>query len=126
MPKDLVVLGDDRPAVLSRLSTACEQAGVAIEGVCAFVGEGMGTVHLLVADDAVPLALAALGGAGLEVRAARDVLLVECEDVPHALGEVFGRLDDARIQVQEAYLASSSRLVVVVDDPAAADVALQR
>ncbi|GEM_PF-908227 len=117
MPKDLVLLNDDQPAMLVRLSAACEQAGASIGGLSAFAGEGMGMVHILILEDAkVPAVLAALSHAGMTVRAARDVLLVDCEGGPGALEEVFRRLDNARIEVQEAYLATGTRLVVVVDD----------
>ncbi|HUH06165.1 MAG TPA: ACT domain-containing protein, partial [Egibacteraceae bacterium] len=114
MRKDLVLIPDDRPGVLARLGEAAAEAGLNIEGISAFTGQGKGLVHLLVPD--AEAALEVLSAAGFEVRGARDVLVVDVEDRPGALGEVCRRLADAEINIEQAYLATGTRLVITVDD----------
>ena len=112
--KDLVLIPDDQPGILARLGEACGAAGVNIAGVSAFTGEGKGVVHVLVDDG--ELALSALTDAGLNVLAARDVLVLDLPDQPGAMGAVCRRLSNAEINVQQAYIANGSRLVLLVDD----------
>jgi len=50
MPKDLTVVLQDRPGELARLGEATGSAGVNIQGMCAFTGEGRGIIHVLVDD----------------------------------------------------------------------------
>ena len=114
MRKDFVLIPDDQPGVLARLGEAAGAAGINIEGISAFTGQGKGVVHVLVPD--AELALKALSEAGLDVRAARDVIVVDIEDRPGALGEFSRRLADENINVEQAYLATNNRLVLAVDD----------
>jgi hypothetical protein len=116
--RDLTLIPDDEPGVLARLGEAAGAAGLSIAGVSAFTGQGKGLVHVLVED--AERALAVLAEAGFAVRAAREVLLVPLEDRPGALGEVCRRLADAGVNVEQAYMASGSRLVLVVSDLEAA------
>src|SRR5687767_239483 len=123
MRKDFVLIPDDQPGVLARLGEAAGEAGINIEGVSAFTGQGKGVVHVLV-DDAEH-ALEALSAAGLDVRAARDVVVVDIDDRPGALGEFTRRLADENINVEQAYLATNNRLVLAVDDIERARALLQ-
>ncbi|HEY8338978.1 MAG TPA: ACT domain-containing protein [Egibacteraceae bacterium] len=122
MHKDFVLIPDDQPGVLARLGEAAGRAGINIEGISAFTGQGKGVVHVLVPD--AERALAVLAEAGLDVRAARDVLVIPVEDRPGALGEVCRRLADAGVNIEQAYLATGTRLVLAVDDLDAARSAL--
>lgn len=112
--RDLTLIPDDEPGVLARLGTAAGAAELSIAGISAFTGEGKGLVHILVED--ADRAVAALTAAGFDVRAAREPLLVPLEDRPGALGEVCQRLADNGVNVEQAYVASGSRLVLLVDD----------
>lgn len=119
MHKDFTLIPDDRPGVLARIGEAAAAADINIEGISAFTGEGKGVVHLLVADPQA--AQRALAAAGFDVRAARDVLVLEIEDRPGAMGEVCRRLADEGVNIQQAYTAgggkvSGYRLVLAVDD----------
>ena len=114
MRKDFVLIPDDQPGVLARLGEAAGKAGINIEGISAFTGQGKGVVHVLVPD--AELALKALSEAGLDVRAARDVIVVDIADEPGMLGEFTRRLADENINVEQAYLATNNRLVLAVDD----------
>lgn len=114
MRKDFVLIPDDQPGVLARLGEAAGAAGINIEGISAFTGQGKGVVHVLVPD--AELALKALSDAGLEVRGARDVIVVDITDQPGALGEFTRRVADAGINIEQAYIATNNRLVMAVDD----------
>ncbi len=114
MRKDFVLIPDDQPGVLARLGEAAGAAGINIEGISAFTGQGKGVVHVLVED--AEAALVALTEAGLEVRGARDVIIVDIEDRPGALGEFTRKLADENINVEQAYIATNNRLVLAVDD----------
>ena len=118
MRKDFVLIPDDQPGVLARLGEAAGAAGINIEGISAFTGQGKGVVHVLVPD--AELALKALSDAGLDVRAARDVIVIDIEDRPGALGEFTRKLADENINVEQAYIATNNRLVLAVDDIARA------
>lgn len=119
MHKDFTLIPDDQPGVLARLGEAAGAAGINIEGISAFTGEGRGVVHVLVRDPEG--AREALAAAGFDVRAARDVLVVDIEDRPGAMGEVCRRLADHGVNIQQAYIAGGTgsadyRLVMAVDD----------
>ena len=118
MHKDFTLIPDDQPGVLARLGEACGRADISIEGISAFTGYGKGIIHVLVPD--AEHALTVLAEAGLDVRQARDVVVVDMPDQPGALGRICGRVADAGINIQQAYLATGGRLVLVVDDVAAA------
>jgi hypothetical protein len=114
MRKDLVIIPDDEPGVLARLGETAGAAGINIEALSAFTGQGKGIVHLLVDDDRK--ALEAFQEAGFDVKAARDVCVAELPDEPGQLGKACRALADADINVEQAYIASGSRLVVICDD----------
>ncbi len=114
LTRDLTLIPDDEPGVLARLGKAAGAAAVSIAGVSAFTGEGKGLVHVLVED--AERAIAVFTEAGFDVRVSREPLLVPLEDRPGALGEVCGRLADAGVNVEQAYVASGPRLVLLVDD----------
>lgn len=111
--RDFTLIPDDAPGVLTRLGRAAGEAGINIEGISAFTGQGKGVVHILVADPEG--ALKVLGDAGFDVRAAREVLVVDLEDRPGAMGEVCAKLSDRGVNVEQAYTAGY-RLVLAVDD----------
>jgi hypothetical protein len=111
MRKDLVIIPDDEPGVLARLGETLGQAGVNIEAISAFTGQGKGIVHLLV-DDA-DAGLDALQQAGWDVKAARRVAVVALPDEPGQLGAACRKLAEAEVNIEQAYIAAGSKLVVV-------------
>jgi len=112
--KDLVIIPEDTPGQLARLGEVLGAAGVNIEAISAFTGQGKGIVHVLVdrADDA----LAALAADGIEVRAARRVVVVALPDEPGHLGAACRKLADAQVNIEQAYIAADSKLVIVCDE----------
>ena len=63
MPIDLTVVLTDEPGELAKLGQATGAAGVNIQGMCAFTGQGRGIIHLLVADGLAERAASATLGA---------------------------------------------------------------
>lgn len=123
MASDLRVEAENRPGQLAAISGELGKAGVNIEGFCAVATDGRGVLHLLVQDAGA--ARRALEGAGYAVSAEADALVLsDVEDRPGYLGDVAGRLGDAGVNVEVAYLATATRLVFGVDDLDAAQRAL--
>lgn len=123
MATDLRLEAEDTPGQLATIGGELGKAGINVDGFCAAVAGGRGVVHLLVED--ADGARRALEGAGYTVAAAREALVVSgVEDRPGFLGETAGRLADAGVNIEVAYLGTGTRLVLVVDDRDAAERAL--
>jgi hypothetical protein len=114
MSKDLTVILEDRPGSLARVGEALGKAGVNIEGICGMTVQNQGVIHVLV-QDAIK-ARRALEANHLQVSGELDVLVLEVEDRPSVLGNIARRLANAEVNIQLAYLATSTRLVIGVDD----------
>ena len=116
MPKDLTVVLQDRPGELARLGQATGEAGVNLQGMCAFTGEGRGIIHILVEDAQAAAARQALEEAGMGVADERDVLVVDIEHRPGTLGELARSLAEASVNIELAYTTFGVKLVIVTDD----------
>lgn len=114
MSKDLTVILEDRPGSLAKVGEALGKAGMNIEGICGMTVGGEGVVHILV-QDAVK-ARRALEANHIQVSGELEVLVMEVEDRPAVLGNIARRLANAGVNVHLAYLATSTRLVIGVDD----------
>lgn len=122
MATDLTVALFHRPGTLAAASAALGGAGINIDGQCAYVCEGQGVYHLLVAE---PMAAQrALLDAGFEILAERRVLVVALEDRPGATAELLRRAADRGVNIELAYLAADGRLVLGGPDPAVISEAL--
>ena len=125
MPIDLTVVLTDEPGELAKLGQATGAAGVNIEGMCAFTGEGRGIIHLLVADGAAKRAVSALTQAGMGVADQREVLVVDIDDRPGSLGEMALELADAGVNIELLYTTYGGvKLVIATDDLESARQAL--
>jgi hypothetical protein len=125
MPTDLTVVLSDKPGQLATLGGATGAAGVNIDGMCAFTGEGRGIIHVLVADKAVDRAVAALEEAGMGIADRRQVLVIDIEDRPGSLAEVARELAEAGVNIELLYSTFGGvKLVVATDDMASARAAL--
>ena len=124
MPKDLTVVLQDRPGELARLGQATGEAGVNLQGMCAFTGEGRGIIHILVDDAKAAAARKALEEAGMGVADEREVLVVDIEDRPGTLGELARSLAEASVNIELAYTTFGVKLVIATDDLDSARAAL--
>jgi hypothetical protein len=115
MATNVTVVLQDRPGELARLGEAMGLAGVNIEGMTAFTGEGRGVIHLLVEDGAK--ARAALEGADMGVVDEREALVIDIENQPGSLGGMARTLGEAGVNIELAYTTFGGvKLVVVTDD----------
>jgi hypothetical protein len=114
MATDLAVTVEDKPGELASLGEATGRAGINIDGVCCFSSEGRFVVHLLV-DDAAGTRRA-VENAGYTSIEEREVVIVGLEDRPGALGETARKVADAGVNIELAYLATNTRLVVGAAD----------
>jgi hypothetical protein len=115
MPRDLTVILVNRPGTLADAAEALGRAGVNIEGACGFPAGGEGIFHVLVED--APAARQALEAAGLEVRAERDVVLLDqLPREPGTLGAALRRIADAGVNVDLIYPTEDGRVVLSGDD----------
>lgn len=117
--RDVVVILDDTPGQLHRVTHALGHAGINIEGMAALTGQGRSVVHLLLQD--WERGLLALAAAGVQARAAHDAVVVNLSDRPDALAGIVEPLAAAGVNIQLAYVAvgarSQSRVVLITDDP---------
>jgi hypothetical protein len=117
MPTNLTVVLKDEPGQLATLGEATGEAGVNIEGMCAFTGEGRGIIHLLIADEAAERAVTALEAAGMRVADRREVLVVDVANAPGSLGEMARELAEAAVNIELLYTTFGGvRLVIATDD----------
>jgi hypothetical protein len=125
MAKDLTVVLQDRPGELARLGEATGGAGVNVQGMCAFTGEGRGIIHILVDDGSATAAHRALEGVGMGVADEREVLVVDIEDRPGTLGELARTLAEASVNIELAYTTFGGiKIVIATDDLESARAAL--
>ena len=123
MATDLSVILEDRPGELAKLGEATGLAGVNIEGMTAFTGEGRGIIHILVEDAAS--AREAIEGAGMGVADQREALVVDIEDQPGSLGGMARALAEAGVNIELLYTTFGGvKLVIVTDDLDSARAAL--
>lgn len=122
MATDLTVRLADRPGAMAGACEALGAAGVNIDGCCAYPAGAAGQLHLLVED--AEAARAALRAAGYEVVQDRPVIVHELEDVPGSAGACLRRIADVGVNLELVYVAAATRLVIGVDDLAAARSAL--
>lgn len=114
MSKDLTLILEDRPGSLAKMGEALGKAGINIDGVCGVTVEGKGLIHVLVQDPVK--ARRALEANGIEVAGELDVLVLDVEDRPGVLANIARRLASADVNIQLIYLATSTRLVLGVND----------
>jgi hypothetical protein len=123
MATDLTLYLDDQPGELARLGDVLGKAGANIAGLCAVAsGGGQAEVHILI-DDATA-AFEALHDAGIRIAAEQEVLVLDVEDRPGALGEVARELGTAAVNLTLVYLATNTRLVLGADNLAEARAAV--
>lgn len=114
MATDLVIYLDDRPGQLAAVGSTLGAADINIDGGFALVVGGQGIMHVLVEDG--DQALRALSDAGFEVREQHEVLILDADDRPGALGEIAQRVADAGVNLSVFYMATATRVVVGAED----------
>src|SRR3954471_1679823 len=113
--KDLTIVLENRPGALADMGEALGRAGVSVEGGGAWVVDGRGAAHFLVADG--DAGRRALESAGINVLAVRPVLVQRLnQQQPGQLGKLTRRMADAGVNIEVLYSDHDHQLILVVDD----------
>ncbi len=113
---DLTITLENRPGALADMGEALGRAGVSLEGGGAWVVQGTGVAHFLVADGAA--ARRALEAAGIRVEAVRDVIVQRLnQGEPGQLGKLTRAMAQAGVNIEVLYSDHDHQLILVVDDP---------
>jgi hypothetical protein len=113
--KDLAIELENHPGALAEMGEALGRAGVSVEGGGAWVVDGKGVAHFLVADGEA--GRAALQKAGIRVIDVRDVIIQRLNQAqPGQLGKIARRMADAGVNIEVQYSDHDHRLILVVDD----------
>ena len=116
--KDLTVILVNKPGTMADAFEALGGAGVNVLGTCGFPAAGEGILHVLVED--AEAARRAVEGAGLEVRAERDVVvLAPLPSQPGTGGAILRRIANLGVNVDLAYFSEDGRVVLSGADVAA-------
>jgi hypothetical protein len=117
MPTDFEISLFHRPGTLAAASAALGDAGVDIEGQCAYVCEGHGVYHVLVKD--AEGGRRALIDAGFDILAERRIVVTPLEDRPGAAAAILGRIAEQGLSIDLAYTTASGQLAIGGEDPSA-------
>ncbi len=113
--QDMTIDLENRPGALAEMGEALGAAGVSVEGGGAWVVDGRGAAHFLVADGEA--ARRALEIAGIRVLAVRDVLVQRLDQsTPGQLGRIARRMAEAGVNIETLYSDHQNQLILVVDD----------
>jgi len=120
---DLTLYLDDQPGELGPGRRRAWQGRHNIAGLCAITtGGGQAEVHILVQD--ATSAFEPCRTPASRSPAEQEVIVLDMEDRPGALGEVAHKLGKAKVNLTTAYLATHTRLVLAADNPGRAKAAL--
>src|SRR5688572_21136393 len=114
MPTDLTVVLRDQPGELARLGEVTAAAGIHLQGLAAFTGDGRGFVHVLIDDGEVDAVKQALKAAKIGVADTREVIVADVG--AGGLVDVMQALADANVNVDLAYTALGGSKVVIATD----------
>jgi hypothetical protein len=123
--KDLTISLKNQPGMLANMGESLGKMGINIEGLCGFPLRNEAIVHILVEDETT--ARWALEEAGFEVRAIREVIVIDIGQSvgkPGTGGKVARRIGDAGVNIDLIYFAENNRIVIGVDNLEKARTAL--
>jgi len=125
--KDLTVILKNQPGMLADMGETLGKNGINMEGLCGFPQKNEGIIHLLVEDETTTRWV--LEDAGFEVRAVREVLVLDIGNIagkPGTGGKMARKIGNAGVNIDLIYLAENNRIVLGVDDIDKARAALGR
>ena len=114
--KEFALTLDDRPGTLAKVTDAIAKAGINIEGYCAVPSgkEGKGTFRVVTKDPASTKK--ALEAAGFKVQEERDVAVIDVEDRPGVVAQIFRRIAQNELNVGPTYSITQNRIAISADD----------
>jgi hypothetical protein len=120
--KNITFFVEDKPGQFASIGEALGNAGINIEGICGFPGNGKGFIHVLVED--ASKARQAFEAAKMQVHSERDVLVLDIKDQPGEFAKMCRKIANAGVNIDLCYLATQTRLVLGVNDITKAKTAL--
>jgi hypothetical protein len=118
----LTVASDTSPRSFAEIIQGIESSGIEFEALWSAPGPQGNQVQLVLQRTSD--SDARIAAAGLLVVTSQDVVLVDFEDRAGAASDIIRALTDAGIRVSSAQLATSTRMVIVSDDPTGVTTAL--
>jgi hypothetical protein len=112
MTKDLTIMLKSQPGTLSQISALLGEMGINIEGIAGMQAPDKDVIHILVNEAEKAQKLLEKEGINATLR---DVMIVDIEDRPGALGEIAQKLAQAGINITLVYLTTQSKLALCVD-----------
>ncbi len=115
--KDLTIILKNEPGTLADMGDALGKMGINMEGLCGLPLKNEAIVHILVEDEST--SRWALEEAGFEVRAVREVLVLDIGHVvgkPGTGGKLARKIGNAGINIDLIYFAENNRIVLGVDN----------
>jgi len=125
--KDLTVVLKNQPGILADMGEVLGKMGINMEGLCGFPLKNEAFVHILVEDETTTRWV--LEDAGFEVRAIREVLVVDIGQgvgKPGTGGRMARKIGDAGVNIDLIYFAENNRVVLGVDNLEKARTALAK
>ncbi len=115
--KDLTVVLKNKPGVLADMGEILGKNNINMEGICGFPLKDEAIIHILVEDETTTKWI--LEAAGFEVRAVREVLVIDVGNMagkPGSGGKIARNIGDAGVNIDLIYFAEHNKLVVGVDN----------
>jgi hypothetical protein len=122
MSTDFEISLSHRPGTLAAASAALGDAGINIEGQCAYICDGQGVYHVLVSN--AEGGRRALIDAGFDILTERRVVVTPIEDRPGAAAAILKRIAEQQLSVDLVYVTATGELVIGGDDPSGIQRAL--
>lgn len=122
MALDYTVMLPNRPGVLANLSNKIGKAGINIEGLSGTQYQDKVVLHILFDKDQEGQAV--LTENKVTIMSVREVLVVELKNKPGELAKIAQKMANAEVNIDFLYFAANNHVVLGVDDPEKAIVAL--
>jgi hypothetical protein len=114
--KEFSVTLDDRPGTLAKATDAIAKAGINIEGYCAVPSgkDGKGTFRVVTSDPNGTRK--ALETAGFKVQDEHDAAIIDVEDRPGVVAQIFRKIAENELNVGPTYSLTQNRVLISADD----------
>lgn len=125
--KDMKIVMKNKPGMLADMGEILGQNNINMEGICGFPLNNEGIIHILVEDETTTKWV--LEAAGFEVRAVREVLVMDVGNIagkPGTGGKIARKIGDAGVNIDLIYFAENNKLVLGVDNMEKARDALDK
>jgi len=124
--KDLTISLENRPGTLADLGELLGKNGINMEGLCGFPLRNEAIIHILVEEETTARYI--LEEAGYEIRAVREVLVIDISNIvgkPGTGGKMARKIGNAGVNIDLIYFAENNRIVLGVDNLDKARAALE-